>query len=157
MTTSSLIRSLAAFALALGLLMPLSSTAADRGTPEQAKALVAKAIALYDGVGREKAFAAIQDPKQGFVDRDLYVFVFGPKRTIVAHGGNPALIGTTAESLVDEDGVHFGTKFMDETTATGKWIDYKWRDPASGKVLPKSSWVVRHDGHIFGAGIYKPK
>ena len=156
MAKMPLIHSLAAFALLLGLLTPILSTAADRGTPEEAKALVAKAIALYDREGRDKAFAAIQDPKQGFVDRDLYVFVFGPKRAIVAHGGNTALVGTAAESLVDEDGVHFGTKFMDETTATGSWIDYKWKDPATGKVLAKSSWVVRHDGYVFGAGIYKP-
>jgi len=152
----SLIRRLAAFALVLGWLTPVLSPAADRGTAEEAKALVAKAIALYDREGRERAFAAIQDPKQGFVDRDLYVFVFGPKRTIVAHGGNTALVGTPAESLVDDDGVHFGTKFMDDTTATGSWIDYKWKDPATGKVLAKSSWVVRHDGYVFGAGIYKP-
>ena len=26
-----------------------------------------------------------------------------------------------------------------------------------GQVLPKSSWVVRHDGYVFGAGIYKPE
>ncbi len=157
MLQMSLIRSLAAFAFVLGLLTPILSTAADRGTAEEAKALVAKAIAMYDREGREKAFAAIQDPKGGFVDRDLYVFVFGPKRTIVAHGSNRALVGTDADSLVGGGGVHFGTKFMDESTATGSWIDYKWHDPASGKVLQKSSWVVRHDGYIFGAGIYKPK
>ena len=157
MVKMSLIRRLAAFAFVLGFLAPVLSAAADRGTAEEAKALVAKAISMYDREGREKAFAAIQDPKQGFVDRDLYVFVFGPKRTIVAHGGNTALVGTPAESLVDDDGVHFGTKFMDDTTATGSWIDYKWKDPATGKVLAKSSWVVRHDGYIFGAGIYKPK
>ena len=151
-----LIHRIAAFTLVLGLLTPMWSAAADRGSADEAKALVAKAIARYDREGREKAFAAIQDAKEGFVDRDLYVFVFGPKRTIVAHGGNPKLVGTAAESLVDEDGVHFGTKFMDETNATGSWVDYKWKDPASGKVLAKSSWVVRHDGYIFGAGIYKP-
>ena len=157
MTKMPFTRSLAAFAFVLWLLTPVLSAAADRGTAEEARALVAKAIALYDREGREKAFAAIQDPKHAFVDRDLYVFVLGPKRTIVAHGGNTALVGTAAESLVDEDGVHFGTKFMDESTATGNWIDYKWKDPATGKVLPKSSWVVRHDGYIFGAGIYKPQ
>jgi|SRR5579863_8002198 len=156
MSKMPLIRNLAAFALVLGLLTPVLSTAADRGTAEQAKALVAKAIALYDREGCEKAFAAIQDPKGGFVDRDLYVFVFGPKRTIVAHGSNPKLVGTDADSLVGGGGVHFGTKFMDESTTTGSWIDYKWNDPASGKMQPKSSWIVRHDGYIFGAGIYKP-
>ena len=55
MAKMPLIRSLAAFAIVLGLLTPVLSTAADRGTAEEAKALVAKAIALYDREGREKA------------------------------------------------------------------------------------------------------
>ena len=157
MSSISLIRRFAAFVFALALLSPIRSMAADRGSAEEAKALVARAIALFDREGPEKTFAAIQDRSGGFVDRDLYVFVYGPKRTIVAHGGDPALVGTAVDGYVDVDGVHFGTRFMDETTTRGSWVDYKWRDPVSGKVLPKSSWVVRHDGYVFGAGIYKPK
>jgi cytochrome c len=147
----------AVLALALMLSASASSATRDRGTAQEAKDFVARAIAMYDHSGREAAFAAIRDPHGALVDHDLYVFVYGPKRTIVAHGGNPAIEGTDVDSLVDEDGLHFGTKFMDEATANGVWMDYKWHDPVSGKVLPKSSWLVRHDGYVFGAGIYKPK
>lgn len=156
MNVSSMRRSVAVV-LTLMLWAPAFSAAAERGTAAQAKALVAKAIGIYDHAGREAAFAAIQDPKGDLVDHDLYVFVYGPKRTVVAHGSNPALVGTDVDGLVDEDGLHFGTRFMDEAIQSGSWMDYKWHDPVSGKVLPKSSWIVRHDGYVFGAGIYKPQ
>jgi hypothetical protein len=31
-----------------------------------------------------------------------------------------------------------------------------WVDPVTEEIEQKSSWVVRHDGYIFGVGIYKP-
>jgi signal transduction histidine kinase len=157
MSKVSSVRRIIAVVFTLMLMAPAFSASPGRATADEAKAVVAKAIAIYDRDGRKAAFAAIEDPKGGLVDRDLYVFVFGPKRTVVAHGSNPALVGTDVDGLVDEDGVHFGTRFMDEATASGTWIDYKWHDPVSATVLPKSSWLVRHDGYVFGAGIYTPE
>jgi signal transduction histidine kinase len=138
------------------LLVPALLTAQERGTAAEAQALVARATALYDEAGRDAAFAAIEDPDGDFVDHDLYVFVYGPGRTIVAHGSNRALVGLVADTLIDVDGVPFGAMFMNEATESGTWVDYKWHDPVTREDLPKSSWVVRHDGYIFGSGIYKP-
>jgi signal transduction histidine kinase len=143
------------FALCM-LLVAVVLTAQERASAAQAQALVARAIALYDKAGRDAAFAAIEDRHGDFVDHDLYIFVYGPGRTIVAHGSNPALVGTVADTLIDVDGVSFGTKFMNEATENGVWVDYKWHDPVTREDLPKSSWIVRHDGYVFGAGIYKP-
>jgi len=148
-----------AVALTLSTAALIGSSAAEtrtqeHGTAEEARAMVAAAVALYDEIGREAAFAAFEDPDGEFVNRDLYVFVFGPAREIVAHGGNPELVGTPAASLVDLDGVRFGERFMDEATEEGVWIDYHWLDPITGEDLDKSSWVVRHDGHVFGVGVY---
>jgi len=155
MTGESLIRRLGKSVLGL-LLVPAALIAQERATPEKAQALVARAIALYDDAGRDAAFAAIEDKNGDFVDHDLYVFVYGPGRTIVAHGNNTSLLGTVADTLIDVDGVPFGSMFMNEATEKGTWIDYKWHDPVTREDLPKSSWVVRHDGYVFGAGIYKP-
>lgn len=149
-------RPAAALALVM-MLVPLTVAAAQqRATAEQAQELVARAITLYDRVGRDAAFAAFEDADGDFVDHDLYVFVFGPEHTIVAHGGDPELVGTPTADLVDVDGVRFAERFMAEATPDGVWIGYKWRDPVTGEVLPKSSWVVLHDGYVFGAGIYAP-
>ena len=54
------------------------------------------------------------------------------------------------------DGYAYGKEFFAKATEQGAWVDYKWKDPMTGEVLPKSSWLVLHDGFIFGSGIYKP-
>ena len=48
----------------------------------------------------------------------------------------------------------FGAALMDGATAEGVWVDYTWYNPVTRELHPKSSWVVRHDDHVFGAGIY---
>ena len=47
--------------------------AAEKGTAEEAVAMVKKAAALVKSSGKEKAFAEFNNPKGAFVDRDLYV------------------------------------------------------------------------------------
>ncbi len=48
-------------------------SAAEKGTAKEAQDLVAKAIAYYKDNGKDKAFAAINDPKGQFVKKDLYI------------------------------------------------------------------------------------
>ncbi|MGD9537101.1 MAG: cache domain-containing protein [Alphaproteobacteria bacterium] len=124
------------------------------GTAEEAKALVARAIAAFDERG-EAAFAEITAPSTAFRDRDLYVFVIGPDHKTVAHGGFADRVGRDVREEHDVDGKAFGEEFVERATAEGAWVDYKFNDPQSGKLRQKSSWLVLHDSHIFGCGIYK--
>jgi len=126
----------------------------DRGTAEEAQALVANAIAFYDENGREAAFAAYEDKEGQFVDYDLYIFIYGPGRTIEAHGADVNLNGTPVDTLIDMNGMPFGAALMDGATEEGVWIDYTWYNPVTRELHAKSSWVVRHDDYVFGAGIY---
>ena len=59
-------------------------------------------------------------------------------------------------SFVDADGKEFGEEIGLMASAEGAWVDYKWKNPVSGEIEQKSSWIVAHDGHIFGAGVYRP-
>lgn len=131
-----------------------ASAEGTHGTAEEAKALVARAIAAFDERG-EAAFAEITAPSAAFRDRDLYVFVIGPDHKTVAHGGFADRVGRDVREEHDVDGKAFGAAFVEQATAEGAWVDYKFDDPQSGKLLQKSSWVVLHAGHIFGCGIYK--
>ena len=124
------------------------------GTAEEAKAMVAKAIALYRDVGAE-VFHAINRPDGGFRDHDLYVFVFGPDNKLVAHGADVSLLGQDAMALNDVDGRPFGRAMVETATPEGTWVDYKWLNPETGRTEAKSSWVVKAEGHIFGCGAYK--
>jgi cytochrome c len=136
--------------------LPAAGNAQERGSAEEAQALVARATAYFDTAGQEAAFAAFEAADGGFKDRDLYVFVYSvAERAIAAHGANAALVGVAAETLVDVDGVPFANNFLDDSTEEGSWMDYKWQDPISGEVLAKTSWIVRHRAFVFGVGIYK--
>lgn len=96
------------------LLIPFSTGADEqRGTAEQAQELVANVIAYYDENGRDAAFAAIEDKQGAFVNYDLYIFVYGPGRTVVAHGADPSLNGTLIDTLIDIQGRPFGAALMD--------------------------------------------
>jgi len=100
-------------------------------------------------------FSEITAPSTTFVDRDLYVLVIGLNHIQRAHGADASRVGIDVSTQVDVDGYPYGKAFFAEATEQGAWVDYKWKDPMSGEVLPKSSWLVLHDGFIFGSGIYK--
>ena len=38
----------------------------------------------------------------------------------------------------------------------GEWFSYTFTNPSTGAVESKHSWVVRHDGLVFGSGWYEP-
>lgn len=132
--------------------------ASMRGTAEEAKAMVAKAVALFTEKG-EAAFADINDGET-FRYKDLYVFVhsFGPDATVVAYGGpavTPAPLGRKSADITDADGKPIGQMFQDLATSEGTWVDYRWMNPTTKTPEEKSSWLIRAGNYIFGCGIYK--
>ena len=150
-----------AIGLGVGLLSAACAglaSAAERGTAEEAKAMVAKAVALFN----EKGEAAFDDINGGekFRYKDLYVFVHsvGPDATVVAYGGpavNPPSLGRKSIEIKDADGKPIGQMFQELATGEGTWVDYRWMNPKTNTPEKKSSWLVRAGGYIFGCGIYK--
>lgn len=131
--------------------------ASGRGTADEALALVEKAVTSI-AADRLDAFVAINRKDGGFVDRDLYIFVLDVNGNMLAHGANPELIGRNMidMKLRDVDGKNFIRDFIDVAKTKGEgWVDYKWADPVSKDVAPKSSFVKRSGDMIVGCGIYK--
>jgi len=128
---------------------------ADGGTTAEAQAMVAKAIALYRERG-PAAFDVMNRGEQGFLDRDLYIFVIGPDNRTVVHAADNSRIGADLSGTTDAEGTPFGKAIIEQASADGAWVDYKWPNPATGAVEAKSSWVVRYEGYIFGCGVYTP-
>lgn len=75
---------------------------------------------------------------------------------MVAHAVNPTLLGVKYSAFVDANGQRFGEAMHAKATADGAWVNYRFKNPSTGKIENKSSWAVLHDGWIFGVGIYKP-
>ena len=130
--------------------------AAERGTAKEAQDLVAKAIAYYKAEGKDKAFAAINEPKGQFTKKDLYVFVFDFNVVCLAHGANKALVGKNFVELKDSTGKPFAKEIVDGAKSKGKgWVDYNWTNPTTKKIEAKSSYYQKDGDLVFTCGIYK--
>jgi signal transduction histidine kinase len=97
-----------------------------------------------------------QGAASGFRQEDLYIFVIGtgPDARVVAHGLDRQRIGAVVAALTDSRGKAYGKQLLEGATPKGAWVNYDRVNPESGKEEPKSSWVVLHDGYIFGCGVY---
>jgi cytochrome c len=126
------------------------------GTANEAKALVEKAVSAIKADGKDKAFAEFSNNRGKFIDKDLYIFVVDFKGLTLAHGGNTKLVGKDMNDLKDADGEFFIKKMISvaQTKGTG-WVDYKWVNPVTNKIEPKSTYVQKHESYFVGCGIYK--
>lgn len=134
----------------------LPATAADRSTPEQAKALVEEAVALLKAKGPDAAAVAFNDRKGSFVRQDLYVFVFDTATgRYVASGANPALTGTDATDLADAEGKPVVQSMIAATKdRPSAFVEYVWLNRSINKVEHKHSFVVREGNYLVGSGYY---
>jgi signal transduction histidine kinase len=130
--------------------------AAEFGTPVQAEAMVKKAVAYIKANGKDKALAEISNPKGPFVDRDLYVTAYDMTGKCLAHGANQKMIGKDLIDLKDPDGKPFIKERIDMMKTKDKgWQDYKFTNPVSKKIEPKTAYVEKVDDILVMCGAYK--
>jgi signal transduction histidine kinase len=148
-------RSLIAIALAAS----LDATALAKegfGTAKEAETMVGKAIHHIKAAGAEKAYRDFTARAPGFFDRDLYVIVYDLEGRVLAHGQNPKMVGKVLIDLRDADGKEWIRERVELTRSKGKfWHDYKFTDPVTKKVLPKSTYCERAESTAVCVGIYK--
>ncbi|HEX8012105.1 MAG TPA: cache domain-containing protein [Casimicrobiaceae bacterium] len=131
---------------------------AERATAKEAEAMVKKGVAYIKANGKDKGYAEITSKQSRFRDRDLYLVVYGLDGKVWAHGANEKMVGKVLIDLKDID----GKEFVRERTELGKtrasfWQDYKFTDPLTRKVEPKSMYCERLDETVVCGGIYKPE
>lgn len=147
----------AMFATALvGILISTVAAAGDRGTRDEAIALWNKGKAYFDQHGGPATMAAVTDKNGGFVDRDLYIFCYDANGITTGNGANAKLIGVDATQLRDADGKAFALDILKiaHSESTG-WVDFKWVDPVTKKIMPKSSYVGAYGDYTCGVGVYQ--
>lgn len=129
---------------------------AERGTKDEAKALVEKCAAYIKEQGKEKAFAEINNPKGMFTNKDLYIFAYDFQGEVLAHGANQKLIGKNLIEMKDPDGVLVIKGLIDEANKGEGWFKYKWTHPQTKKVEGKEAFVKKIDDTLWiGSGIYR--
>jgi cytochrome c len=125
-------------------------------TPPEAEAMVAKAVAHIKSAGASKAFDDFTSKKAPWADRDLYVVVYDLQGKVLAHGQNSKMVGKDLIDLQDPDGKEFVRERVTLAKSKGKfWQDYKFTDPVTKKILPKSMYCEKVDETAVCAGVYK--
>lgn len=128
-----------------------------RATPEQAKAILWRAV---DELKRQgiSAFPRFNDLNGGFVQDDTYVFVVGLRDLRMhAHGAMPRLVGRNVADLLDANGKPIMRPMVDMVISKGEGsFDYQWRNPVTGKIENKRTFLQRVGDYMIGVGYYQP-
>lgn len=133
-----------------------SASAAQYGTPDEAVAMVKKAVTFAKAKGKDQLLAEVSNSKGQFIDRDLYLSVYDLNGTVLAHGVNPKLIGKSVYTLTDPDGKLFIQEILTQAKANGKGReDYKWPHPVTKEYQAKSAYFEVVDGVVVSCGFYK--
>ena len=119
--------------------------------PAYTRALVGRAIDLYNAIGREDAVAYYNTRES--VDGQWYVFIVDEDGYTIAHH-NPMFRGRDPSLRVDAAGYFYGDDLLG-ATESGRWVDYVLLNPETGDDRQKHTWAVRHDGLIFASGWYE--
>ena len=117
------------------------------------QAFVRQALSLYDAVGLEDTLAYYNSSES--IDGQWYVFIGDRDDVLVAHAFDPDLVGRHASEVVGPTGYPSGLAVLAVADVDGEWFSYTYPNPATGAIETKHSWIVAHDGLVFGSGWYE--
>ena len=145
-------------ALALGLAFgPAAFAKEGNATKDDAVATVKKGIAFIKANGKDKGYAEVSNKEGQFIDRDLYLVVYGLDGKCLAHGANPKQIGRDLIDLTDVDGKYFVKErvALAKSKPAGFWQEYKFTNPVSKKVEPKVMYCEKLGETAVCGGVYQ--
>jgi Single Cache domain 2 len=128
-----------------------TSQAGQYGTPEEAKALLEKAVAAV----KQDDAKALDTGEGGFKDRDLYVFCANASDGILtAH--LYGLKGKQLREIFGKKGYPLGQEIMEKATEGEiKKVSYWWPRPGSDEPHKKTSFYTKVGDQICGVGYYQ--
>jgi methyl-accepting chemotaxis protein len=127
----------------------------QQGSPEEAVALVQRAVAQRQRSSKEAFLRELTAPANGFFDRDMYVFVLDEAGRYLAFGGNAAKVGTRVQDVPGIDGAGLLQTIQTQAAYEPGWVEYDITNPTTGTVQTKMSYVQSVDGLSLGCGVYK--
>ena len=145
-------------ALALAFMSAAVRADEEKGTREEAKAMVDAAVEHVKKVGPEQAFKDFTDKSnKAWQKKDLYVFAYNMEGVNVGHGANDKLVGKNLIELKDPNGKPLIQELRDVARKGGGWVEYDWPHPQTKKIESKASYVrklLNYDGFV-GVGVYR--
>lgn len=141
----------------LSLALVAAPVLANAPTEKDAIAMVERGVALVKAKGKDEMMKKINAKDAEYVQGELYIDMRDLKTGIVlAHPYNPSIVGKDLTDVPDANGKKYRREIIDVAAAKGKgWVDYQYKNPTSGKIEPKTTYIQRVDDVVLEAGIYK--
>jgi signal transduction histidine kinase len=141
----------------LSLAIACAPALANGPTEKDAIAMVERGVALVKSKGKDEMMKRINAKDGDFVQGELYIDMRDLKTGIVlAHPYNPSIVGKDLTDVPDANGKKYRREIIELAAAKGKgWVDYQYKNPTSGKIEPKTTYIQRVEDVVLEAGIYK--
>jgi methyl-accepting chemotaxis protein len=121
-----------------------------------AVALVRRGVTHIRNVGKRRACNDFDDPSSDFIFGEYYISAFDIHGVRMANGMDPSSRGENIHDIRDADGKQHVRAIIDKARSRGKgWEDYKWMNPITRRIEPKSVYFELVDDVIVSCGIYK--
>jgi signal transduction histidine kinase len=119
--------------------------------------MVDKGAAMIKIKGKDEVIRRIAAKDPTFINGSLYLYVRDLKTGVVlAHPINRTIVGKDLTDVPDTNGKTYRRDIMEMAAKKGKgWVDYTYKNPETGKIEPKTTYLLRMDDIILEAGIYK--
>ena len=125
-------------------------------TADEATAMVKKGVSFIKANGKDKGYTEVTTKGGQFTKDDIYLVVYGLDGVVRAHGANEKMVGKNLIELKDVDGKAFVKERVELAQAKGTfWQDYKFTNPVTKKIEPKSMYCEKLDDTVVCGGIYK--
>ena len=111
------------------------------------------AIGLYEASGRQALIDYYNNPNS--LDDRWYMFIADETGQLIVHGANRDLVDTPLVDVTGANAYPSGQIVADDASPDGAWSDYIFYNPETNRSQIKHSWLVTHDGLIFGSGWYE--
>lgn len=147
----------AAIAAAALINLPAAGAAAADPTEKDAIAMADKAAAFMKANGKDAMIKKISAKDPDIIQGSLYVDMRDINTGIVlAHPVNPSIVGKDLTDVPDASGKKYRREIIELAAKKGSgWVDYQYKNPTSGKIEPKTTYILRVGDAVLEAGIYK--
>jgi cytochrome c len=134
-----------------------STISAAQPGAKDAVAMVEHGAAYMKAHGKDALIKKIKARSPDFVHGSLYLSMRDINTgMLLAHPIKPSLVGKNLLDVGDANGKLYRSEIIIMARKQGKgWVDYLYENPVSGKLEPKSTYLVRFDDVVLEAGIYK--
>lgn len=133
------------------------TVAAAEPTEKDAITMTERGAAFIKAHGKDEMMKKISAKDPEFVQGSLYVDMRDLHTGIVlAHPINPSIVGKDLTDVPDASGKKYRREIIELAAAKGKgWVDYMYKNPVTGKIEPKTTYILRVGDVVLEAGIYK--